>query len=66
MIPNQMMGMINQLMANPVQFLLQRKLNLPQNISANDPQAILNYLVSSKQISQDQINAAYQMAQRFR
>lgn len=62
---NQMLTMLQQLKANPVQFLLQRRLNLPQNISLNDPNAILNYLVSSGQISQEQINNAYQMAQRM-
>ena len=62
---NQMMLMLQQLKANPIQFLLQRRLNLPQNISLNDPNAILNYLVSSGQISQEQINNAYQMAQQM-
>lgn len=62
---NQMLAMLQQLKANPVQFLLQRRLNLPQNISLNDPNAILNYLVSSGQISQEQINSAYQMAQQM-
>lgn len=62
---NQMMLMLQQLKANPIQFLLQRRLNLPQNISLNDPNAILNYLVSSGQISQEQINNAYQMARQM-
>ena len=66
MMPNQMMGMLGQRKANPMQLIRQRKMNLPQGISINDPQAILNHLVSSGQVSQEQINAAYQMAQRFR
>lgn len=66
MIPNQMLGMLQQLKANPMQFLVQRRLNLPQNISTADPQAILNHLVQTGQVSQQQINQAYQMAQRFR
>ena len=65
MIDPNMMTMLQQLKANPVQFLLQRKFNIPQNISLNDPNAILNYLVSSGQISQNQINNAYQMAQQM-
>ena len=65
MINPQMFTMLQQLKANPVQFLLQRRLNLPQNISVNDPNAILNYLVSSGQISQERINNAYQMAQHM-
>lgn len=66
MMPNQMMGMLQQLKQNPVQFLMQRRLNLPQGMQTNDPQAILNHLVSTGQVSQQQINQAYQMAQRFR
>ena len=72
MIPNPMMGMGNimsmlpQLKANPIQFLMQRKFNLPQGIAANDPQAILNHLMQSGQVSQQQINSAYQMMGQFR
>lgn len=69
MMPNPMMGnplqMLQQLKSNPIQFLMQRRLNLPQNINVSDPQAILNHLVSSGQISQEQINQAYQMMQRM-
>ena len=65
MIDQNMMTMLQQLKANPVQFLLQRRFNVPQNISLNDPNAILNYLVTSGQISQAQINNAYQMAQQM-
>ena len=61
-----MMGMLNQLKANPMQFLMQRRLNLPQNIPANDPNAILSYLSQSGQISQNQINSAYQMMRQFK
>lgn len=60
-----MFKMLQQLKANPVQFLLQKRFNVPQNMS-NDPSAILNHLLSSGQISQQQINNAYQMAQRFK
>ena len=70
MMPNQMMGnplqMLQQLKSNPIQFLMQRRLNLPQNINVSDPQAILNHLVQTGQVSQQQINQAYSMAQRFR
>lgn len=63
---NQMFTMLQQLKANPAQFLMRRRLNLPQGIPVNDPQAILNHLVQTGQVSQQQINAAYQAAQRFR
>lgn len=65
MMNNNMMGMLQQLKANPIQFLMQRRMNIPQGM-ANDPQAILNHLLQTGQVSQQQINAAYQMAQRFR
>ena len=65
MMPNNPMTMLQQLKANPMQFLLQRRLNIPSNIGS-DPNAILNHLVQSGQVSQQQINSAYQMAQQFK
>ena len=65
-MPNQLMGMLGQLKANPMQFLMQRKLNLPQSINMNDPQAILNHLIQSGQVNQQQINQAYQIMQSFK
>jgi len=66
MMPNQILGMLQQFKSNPMQMLMQRRMNLPQGINMNDPNAILNHLVQTGQVSQDQINQAYQMAQRFR
>ena len=63
---NPIFSVLQQLKANPLQFLMQRKLNIPQNIPVNDPNAIMNYLLQSGQITQQQINNAYIMAQRFR
>lgn len=63
--PSNMMQLLEQFKANPVQMLMQMKLNIPANI-ANDPNAILNHLMSTGQVSQDQVNRAYQMAQRFK
>ena len=60
-----MMQMLSQLKQNPMQFLMQRKFNVPQNM-ANDPNAILNHLLQTGQVNQNQINSAYQMAQRFK
>lgn len=62
---NGIMQMLQQFKQNPMQMLLQRRLNVPQNVM-NDPNAILNYLVQSGQVSQQQINSAYQMMGRFR
>ena len=61
----QLPGMLQQLKQNPLQFLLQRRFNVPQNL-AQDPDAILNHLLSSGQISQQQVNSAYQMLNNLR
>lgn len=65
MMNNQMLSMLQQFKANPAQFLMQRKLNIPANI-ASDPNAIMQHLLSTGQVSQAQVNQAYQAAQRFR
>lgn len=62
---NNPVAMLQQLKANPLQFLMQRRFNIPQGMSA-DPNAILNHLMQTGQINQRQINNAYQMAQQFR
>jgi len=62
---NGVMSMLQQFKSNPMQFLLQRRLNVPQNI-ANDPQAILNHLLQTGQVSQEQVNRAYQQMAQFR
>ena len=61
--PN-MMHVLQQLKANPAQFLMQTKFNIPQNMM-NDPNAIINHLVSSGQVSQEAYNRAYNMARQF-
>lgn len=60
---NAVYTMLQQIKANPAQ-LLARRFNLPANL--NDPTAILNHLLKTGQITQQQVNSAYQMAQRFR
>ena len=57
---NNLLGMLQGLMQNPVQTLLSRNLNVPLDI-ANNPQAIVQHLLSSGQISQNQVNQAMQM-----
>lgn len=58
------MQMLPQIKANPMQFLLQRKLNIPQSMM-NDSDAIINHLLQTRQISQSQVNNAYQMAHQM-
>lgn len=60
--PFQLLQMLKQ---NPVQFILQTKFNVPQNI-ANDPDAVINHLMRTNQVSQPYMNYAYQIAQRFK
>jgi hypothetical protein len=40
-------------------------MNIPANI-ANDPQAILNHLLQTGQVTQDAVNRAYQQIGQFR
>lgn len=61
--PN-IMQAAQQLKRNPVQMLLQKKLNVPGNIM-NNPSAIIQHLLSTGQISQSQLNSAYSAAQRL-
>lgn len=61
---NNFMNQLNQLRQNPVQFLMQRKYNIPQNI-ANDPNQIVQHLLNTGQISQQQYNQAAQMARQM-
>ena len=56
------MQMLPAFKANPIGFLLKQKLNVPSEI-VNDPNAILQHLLSTGQISQNQLNAAYQEIQ---
>ena len=61
----QMMQMVSQFKQNPQQFLAQRNISLPQGINMNDPQAIINHLVSTGRFSQQQINQAYSMMKQL-
>lgn len=59
------MQMLQQLKANPIQFLMQRKFNIPANM-ASDPNAILNHLLQTGQVTQDAVNRAYQQMGQFK
>ena len=45
------MSQFNEFMKNPMQFLLSKRVNIPSQY-ANDPQAAVNYLISSGQMDQ--------------
>lgn len=56
--------MLQQLQQNPVQFLKQVGLNIPDNL--NSPNDIIQHLMNSGQVSQEAYNRARQMAAQFR
>lgn len=58
------MQMIQQLQANPIQFLQRAGYNVPSNL--NSPNDIIQHLMNSKQITQQQYERARQMAAQFR
>ena len=58
------MQMLQQLRSNPMQFIQRAGFRVPENLS--DPNAIIQHLMRSGQISQEQYNRAFQMAQQFR
>ena len=64
--PQNLMSMYKQFRANPAQFLMQHNINVPQNVSMSDPNAIMNYLMQTGRISQAQVNSAYQAARQFK
>lgn len=62
--PAQLMQMLPQLRGNPMQFLAQRGIQIPQGM--NNPQQIVQQMLNSGRISQAQVDQARQMAAQFR
>lgn len=50
-----MMSQLQQLRANPLQFLMNHRLNIPQELQ-NNPQGIVQYLLNTGQMSQNDFN----------
>lgn len=59
---NNFAQLLMQFKQNPIAMLSQ-KYNIPQNL--NDPNQILQYLLSTRQVSQDQVDRAMQMRSLF-
>lgn len=55
-------AMLNQLKQNPYQLLAQRGFNIPQNLY--NPNDILQYLINTNQVTQQQVNNVMTMLQR--
>lgn len=47
--------MFTQFMQNPMQVLMSKRLNIPQNL-ANNPEAMVQHLMNTGQMSQDTYN----------
>ena len=58
------MAMLQQLRQNPIAFLRSRGMNVPENIAGN-PNAIIQHLMNSGQVSQSQYDRARQMVSGF-
>jgi hypothetical protein len=52
--------MYQQLRSNPMQ-MLARRFNLPQGMNINNPNDIIQHLLNTRQISQQQLNAVVGM-----
>lgn len=55
---NNLLQMVAQFRQNPMSLITSRY-NIPNNL--NDPQAIIQHLLDSKQITQEQVNQAMSM-----
>lgn len=61
---NESSNIFNQFMQNPIQWLTQRCINIPQEY-ANDPHGAVQYLLNSGKMSQDQLNMLTQKANQL-
>lgn len=61
---NNIMTQFNQFKNNPMQFLTNRKISIPEEYS-NNPQQAVQYLLNNGQMSQQALNGMIQMANRM-
>ena len=61
---NNIMGQFNTFIQNPLQFLMQRKINIPEQYS-NDPHGAVQYLLNNGQMNQESLNKMMNMAQKM-
>ncbi len=61
--PMQLMQMLPQLKGNPMQFLAQRGIQIPQGM--NNPQQIVQQMLNSGRYTQAQVDQARQMAMQM-
>ena len=65
MMNNNILGMLQQLQTNPME-MLSKRFNIPQDVNVNDPNAIIQHLMNTGQISQQAYNNARNMAMTFK
>lgn len=58
------MNQFNQFKQNPMQFLMNRRVNIPEQF-ANDPHGAVQYMLNNGQMTQEQLNSLTQIAQRM-
>jgi len=58
------MNQFNSFKQNPMQFLMNSKINIPQQF-ANDPHGAVQYMLNNGQMTQEQLNHLTQMAQKM-
>ena len=61
---NGFMSQFNNFMKNPMDYLIQRKINIPQQFM-NDPHGAVEYLLNNGQMSQEQLNSLMKRAQQM-
>ena len=63
-VANPVMNQFQSFMQNPMQFLLGKNINLPQNLQ-NDPKGAVQYLLNNGQMTQEQFNRLNTMASQM-
>lgn len=58
------MNQFNAFKQNPMQFLTNKRINIPQQF-ANDPHGAVQYMLNNGQMTQEQLNGLMQTAQRM-
>ncbi len=61
---NNPLQLLSELERNPIEFIIKRGFNLPNNIDT-DPNAIIQHLMNTGQITQDQYNNVVKQAQNM-
>lgn len=61
---NGFQSQFSSFMSNPMGYLMQHKINIPQQYQ-NDPQGAVQYLLNSGAMNQEQLNGIIQKAQQM-